>query len=221
MKMEEIAVDNQFSKFQADLFDTKNFPKLLDAEEIAPKIHLKPERLLNLAEAGVAPCIRIDGGKPRFLRIDVMEWAAKNLVHVQEARNLPDKFAVLLEAPKPDLTEIPKPLLPMADKISILPNYWIPPCVYFLCSEGKIMYIGQTIALNSRIDAHKKDKKDGFDRILWIQVPEEMLLSIENSYIKLLHPPWNGVNSRATPKSNPKEKHLGNLRENGYDVLVD
>lgn len=61
--------------------------------------------------------------------------------------------------------------------------------VYFLISQGVIVYVGQTRSLAARIEAHRIDKQ--FDRVLFMPVPRRQLDWVEASYIDRIRPKYN------------------------------
>jgi hypothetical protein len=65
--------------------------------------------------------------------------------------------------------------------------------VYFLISDQKIVYVGQSLCIFSRIDQHKKVKR--FDRFAYIPCEKTLLDSLESLYIHCLRPPLNGYSN--------------------------
>lgn len=61
--------------------------------------------------------------------------------------------------------------------------------VYFLVSDGKIVYVGQSVNVYSRLQNHA-DKK--FDSFTIIQCKKEHLDMLESLYIHMFKPPMNG-----------------------------
>jgi len=73
------------------------------------------------------------------------------------------------------------------------------PCVYFLCKEKQVVYVGQTTCLTSRLKSHRRDKD--FDEAFFLPVPAEMLLEVEQQLISEHRPKYNtnGVYDRPSP----------------------
>jgi hypothetical protein len=61
--------------------------------------------------------------------------------------------------------------------------------IYFLIENNKIVYVGQSVNVFSRITNHW-DKK--FDSYAWIPCEKNMLNKLESLYIYFLSPPLNG-----------------------------
>ena len=62
--------------------------------------------------------------------------------------------------------------------------------IYFLVLEKKIVYVGQSTNVFSRIYTHLQTKK--FDSYVFIPCENEMLDKLESLYIHFLSPPLNG-----------------------------
>ena len=67
--------------------------------------------------------------------------------------------------------------------------FFIPPCVYFLYDNENLVYIGSTLRLHSRMDAHLKSKV--FNHIFYIPIKKSKLRQVEASLIKFYKPPYN------------------------------
>lgn len=67
----------------------------------------------------------------------------------------------------------------------------IPPCVYFLIEDGRVVYVGKSSSLQGRITTHIEDKKS-FTRVLYIECKtEEDALDLEAAFIHALKPSLN------------------------------
>jgi hypothetical protein len=65
----------------------------------------------------------------------------------------------------------------------------ISPCIYFLCLDDRIVYIGQTINLQGRLTAHVLEKN--FDRIFFFECAAEDLNTVEATLIEYYDPEYN------------------------------
>lgn len=63
------------------------------------------------------------------------------------------------------------------------------PCVYFLCHEGRVVYVGQAMNVSVRVADHMNDKL--FDQVCYIRVPVNKLLTVEAALIAHLKPVYN------------------------------
>lgn len=61
--------------------------------------------------------------------------------------------------------------------------------VYFLCSGGEVVYVGQTTAPWPNRIANHKDKD--FDDVFYIEVDHEIIMTVERDFIRTLNPKYN------------------------------
>jgi len=88
----------------------------------------------------------------------------------------------------------PPQLLPFSVKECFVAP--VVPCVYFLCKDDRIVYIGQSVNLTSRLGHHLITKN--FDRIYFMDVPETDLNRIEKELIEYYDPEYNQTGKNAT-----------------------
>ena len=62
-------------------------------------------------------------------------------------------------------------------------------CIYFLCREGRVVYVGQAENIHSRLLEHHKTKN--FDDVFYIRVSANKMSKIESSLIAYLRPEYN------------------------------
>lgn len=68
--------------------------------------------------------------------------------------------------------------------------------VYFLIREGRVVYVGQSLNCEGRIDAHTKGvSMKEFDSYHIVGCPVHKLDELEALYISKLRPPLNKVQS--------------------------
>ncbi len=68
-------------------------------------------------------------------------------------------------------------------------------CVYFLMKGKRIVYIGQTTDLPSKIKFHRSDNVKNFDKIFYIIDKDRYYLnSVERQYIQKFKPKYNITN---------------------------
>jgi len=78
--------------------------------------------------------------------------------------------------------------------------------IYFLLSEGKVMYVGQSTNLHTRLQQHQSRRK--FDALSFIECDRHLLDELESRYIHALHPPWNGRGAKGTKNAPMSIKQL-------------
>lgn len=70
-----------------------------------------------------------------------------------------------------------------------LKPYTPTPVVYFLCRDGAVMYVGQSVNITSRLQAHVPSK--AFDSVYVLPCSAENLTTLETHWIETLRPPLN------------------------------
>ena len=70
--------------------------------------------------------------------------------------------------------------------------------IYFLCQDKKVVYIGQSKDVTTRVNAHTNSKE--FDSVTAMLVPEELLDEVEQYWIKRVKPKLNVRYLREHPK---------------------
>jgi hypothetical protein len=94
-------------------------------------------------------------------------------------------------AGRSEIGGIPTQLLDVRDRIERYDGVLFPPCVYFLCLEGEVVYVGQSKNIHSRIRTHARDNVKVFDEVFTLAVPEEECLHVESHFIVRLQPKYN------------------------------
>ena len=97
--------------------------------------------------------------------------------------------------------------------------------IYFLLDNEKVVYVGQTLSISSRIyDHHKSSKK--FNRFAWVRCKPELLNDWEGYYIGTFLPKYNGgipPNSHFMAfkrlKRTVKQK-TGTIIKNEFDLIT-
>jgi hypothetical protein len=181
--------------------------RLMSAQEAENVTGVSSERLLELAQAGYAPCVRIDGGVPLFFKKDICSYVNRELTTIQEGKPHPRVAIMNRTAPSATFEELPEELHPMQEYLRRWGSEFIPPCVYFLCAGKQIVYVGQSVNLAARISIHYREKAGLFDRAFFLPVPKEQLNDIEMAFIAALNPPLNG-----TPGNGGKPSADGGVR---------
>lgn len=167
---------------------------LLTAEEAAESVGVPVARLLELAEAGYAPHYRIDGGPPMFGSGEISRWCRANLLDHVEGRDLPRELRINYFWTGADVQDeiLPTAIKPMLGSLRLLPGATTAcqPCVYFLCLDDEVVYVGQSVQLVSRVQSHRGDGKK-FDRVVYLPTPEARLDDVEKAFIVALRPRLN------------------------------
>jgi len=74
--------------------------------------------------------------------------------------------------------------------------------VYFLVSNDRVVYAGQSVNIPARIATHKTSGKV-FDRVAFVECEKDWLNVLESLYIHILRPPLNGDSNTKGLKAAP------------------
>lgn len=72
-------------------------------------------------------------------------------------------------------------------------------CIYFLCRDEKVVYVGQAENVHQRLVEHIKTKL--FDSVFYLRVPGNKMNKVEHALISYLKPEYNKTSTRETNKS--------------------
>lgn len=165
---------------------------LVSLHTAASDLGLDENRLRELTDAGYAPHWRIDGGEPLYRLTDLRAWGARNLAACCAGRPLPVQLSINVlplpcnNAPEP-IRDIPRLVeLPIAAQ----------PGIYFLCREGKVVYVGQSVSPLSRIGTHGLERRKDYDHAFMVPVPSSSLDAVERALIRWLKPQYNDSDLR-------------------------
>jgi hypothetical protein len=90
------------------------------------------------------------------------------------------------------------------------------PCIYFLCRERKVVYVGQTTDLLQRIIGHASKDKD-FDKIFHYDVEITSDIDVlERVFIKIFQPALNKTHHPLSGKSSGEYVHI---RKSDYELI--
>lgn len=178
-------------------------PRLKTAEEIKSRLKtlVGTEQILKLAREGTIPHYifsdPLTGNSTFLFEASVIEkWLGEcylvenkgkweKIVSEVKLRIVTNDMSMFVADPH----EIPQELCSIKEIFQLPADGLVPPCVYFLCKDKKIVYIGQSMCLNKRIETHQKEKD--FNSVFFIPVPVSQLLEIEGAMIKHFRPPLN------------------------------
>ncbi|WP_137138681.1 GIY-YIG nuclease family protein [Azospirillum brasilense] len=183
---------------------------LKNAAEVAPQFGLTADKLIAFADAGYAPHWRIDGGPPLFRSSEVKPWVAQNLLQKEGGKDLPFSMRIVFVPDKPTHSAVVPVSIQNIENLREISEVWrICPGVYFLCKNGEVVYVGQSVSPASRIASHDKNKD--FDQVYFLPCPEFELNRVEAAFIRYLRPRLNGQNASGTmiaPASNGSDAEV-------------
>lgn len=180
-----------------------SFKDAISLKEAAAICLLSEERLLDLARSGFAPHMVVDGVNYFFERQKIYRWVKKNLMQYKTGKPLINEIRIL-QHQEPNPYGIPEALIPIVDKLREVHGDNFGPCVYFLVSNGSVVYVGQSTNLFMRINSHKANK--AFDRVLYLPCTKESLNTVEAAFIRNLKPVLNLTQVGTEMTDRDKEK---------------
>ena len=160
------------------------------ADQAATSVGLSAARLMELAQAGFLPHHHIDGEGPFFKMSEVKPWVRENLYQHHEGMPLPCEAFVLRcdwaggAGPPPLVLRGLDGLCAVAEPHGISG-------VYFLVSGDDVVYVGQSVSVQSRVIQHGGDPTKVFSRAFYLPCPRSELDAVEQRYIELLKPKYN------------------------------
>jgi hypothetical protein len=169
---------------------------LISPKQMEMKLNgvVSAKRLLELAEAGACPHYTVDG-EIMFGRDETKEWVNHNMVVRHPGKHLGDGIISLVNVLPPaipcsdipiELRVVAGSLIPMSLQSAEMTKI---PGVYFLCSEGKVVYVGQSGNVGVRVGQHFGAKS--FDTVFFIRVAPSDLDDVEGALIRKLTPKYN------------------------------
>ena len=90
--------------------------------------------------------------------------------------------------------------------------------VYFLIQDQKIVYVGQSLCIFSRIDQHERVKK--FNRFAYIPCEKLLLDPLESLYIHYFRPSLNGYSNGFISAPMQLDKLLRKAAEKSEDCFI-
>lgn len=176
--------------------------KLRTAKDLKGKIKelFSEQEIIDLAKDSALPHYALTNpctGKEMLLfnNDELIEWINKNCLTKNECRVAQNLHFVYFDYKECKINStIGVPLeLQFIKELYVLPETVAstPAGVYFLCDEREIVYIGQSLNVGDRIQAHRSEKKKVFDRVFFITCHISQLCDFERSLIRRFKPKYN------------------------------
>lgn len=163
---------------------------LKTAAQALRNLGITETKLAELTASGHAPHVFCNG-TVLFHIPTLRTWVKNNLFQIQDGMPLNFSLTILSDKATKDDLNPPRPLQALKKKLRGYSHQMIATCVYFLCSGTEIVYVGQTTNLPARIATHMREKKDAFDQVFYIPIPESALSQVEGAFIRALKPRLN------------------------------
>lgn len=91
--------------------------------------------------------------------------------------------------------------------------------VYFLKKENKVVYVGQSVNINRRVEEHKKTKD--FDSFDFVECDKDLLDCTENSFIMYYSPTLNIKKAEINTNSKIIKKYNNDKDKNCFFVKMN
>jgi hypothetical protein len=164
------------------------------AAEAVDRCLISLARLLDLAEANFIPHYRIDNGEPLFVLSELRRWIDENALDRNEGNRLPTEIIIHRNnSSLPTPRSIPETLhlIPNLRELKSVSDLMSARCgIYFLLLAEKLVYIGQSKNVATRVGSHAKEKH--FNRVLYLAWPSFDLDRVEGALIRAFAPELNG-----------------------------
>jgi hypothetical protein len=127
-------------------------------------------------------------GKRRLQTFDLKKDADQFHAEIRTAKKV-----LLVERRLPHLTDFKRvpPSLHEVVGLHDLTSYCKMSGVYFLCRDGALLYVGQSVDVITRFGQHRRHFD--FDTALFMPCAPEDLDRVESEFIRELRPPMNGT----------------------------
>lgn len=176
---------------------TRDITRLRTAENIsqALKGRISPEVLSDLALSGYAPHYRLgESQEPLFYLGEIKEWVSKDYLTRFHARSLPHIVQVVSGGNDvKDLGSIPTSIRLIPGLMDITAASQLASGIYFMCLDGKVVYVGRSKSVGARLSQHRQDGRKVFDTIFYLPWPAHSIAKIEEELIRALKPEYNTV----------------------------
>jgi len=151
----------------------------------------------NLAEKREIKHYRLKGEYEEIYLFDNDEIISDLNIMQVEAKKVPDVIKIQCYDEKVTASdEIPIEISKI-DSLFKLPKslFNSGSCIYFLCKNDKVVYVGQAENVHQRLVEHMRTKV--FDAVFYLRVPAHKMNKIESALISYLKPEYNksGLNS--------------------------
>jgi hypothetical protein len=165
-------------------------PETLSAAFREQGLVCDPGLFWELADLGWIPSYIVDGRGPYFRPPEVHDFLRVNLSPIKPAA----------DSKRPQT--IPECLVPLLDSLYELPldHFRQRECIYFLLRGAEVVYVGRTRCLPKCIITHLNEKKEMFDRVVYLPFSEFNLVNAESYFIQSIKPFLNVMGTRTAKK---------------------
>jgi len=193
----KLRMAQDLNKKTLEVIGMKLLQKNKDGVFVMPDDSIIARYINNLAEKREIKHYRLKGEYEEIYLFDNDEIISDLDIIQVEAKKIPDVIKIQCYDEKVTASdEIPIEISKI-DSLFKLPKslFNSGSCIYFLCKNDKVVYVGQAENVHQRLTEHMKTKN--FDAVFYLRVPAHKMNKIESALISYLKPEYNksGLNS--------------------------
>jgi len=145
----------------------------------------------NLAEKREIKHYRLKGEYEEIYLFDNDEIISDLDIMQVEAKKVPDVIKIQCYDEKVTASDDIPIEISKIDSLFKLPKslFNSGSCIYFLCKNDKVVYVGQAENVHQRLVEHMRTKE--FDAVFYLRVPAHKMNKIESALISYLKPEYN------------------------------
>ncbi len=193
----KLRMAQDLNKKTLEAIGMKLLQKNKDGVFVMPEDSIIAGYINNLAEKREIKHYRLKGEYEEIYLFDNDEIISDFDIMQVEAKKIPDVIKIQCYDEKVTASdEIPIEISKI-DSLFKLPKtlFNSGSCIYFLCKNERVVYVGQSENVHQRLVEHMKSKD--FDAVFYLRVPAHKMNKIESALISYLKPEYNksGLNS--------------------------
>ena len=193
----KLRMAQDLNKKTLEAIGMKLLQKNKDGVFVMPEDSIIAGYINNLAEKREIKHYRLKGEYEEIYLFDNDEIISDLDIMQVEAKKIPDVIKIQCYDEKVTASdEIPIEISKI-DSLFKLPKtlFNSGSCIYFLCKNERVVYVGQSENVHQRLVEHMKFKD--FDAVFYLRVPAHKMNKIESALISYLKPEYNksGLNS--------------------------
>jgi len=193
----KLRMAQDLNKKTLEVIGMKLLQKNKDGVFVMPDDSIIARYINNLAEKREIKHYRLKGEYEEIYLFDNDEIISDLDIIQVEAKKIPDVIKIQCYDEKVTASdEIPIEISKI-DSLFKLPKslFNSGSCIYFLCKNERVVYVGQAENVHQRLVEHMRTKE--FDAVFYLRVPAHKMNKIESALISYLKPEYNksGLNS--------------------------
>jgi hypothetical protein len=193
----KLRMAQDLNKKTLEAIGMKLMQKNKDGVFVMPDYSIIAGYINNLAEKREIKHYRLKGEYEEIYLFDNDEIISDLDIMQVEAKKIPDVIKIQCYDEKVTASDAIPIEISKIDSLFKLPKtlFNSGSCIYFLCKNERVVYVGQSENVHQRLVEHMKFKE--FDSVFYLRVPAHKMNKIESALISYLKPEYNksGLNS--------------------------